>query len=257
MPHDILALPAFNDNYIWMIIHRESNQAVVVDPGDAHVVSETLSTFDFKLHGILITHHHWDHVNGVEELVKQYSVPVYGPNNPKLAYIDHILYDEDVITLEPLQLRFQVMTVPGHTLDHIAYFGQEWLFCGDTLFSGGCGRLFEGTPAQLYQSLQRMAKLPPETRVYCAHEYTLRNLEFAQLIEPNNQQLLERLQKVRHLRERGLPTIPSTITTENEINPFLRCNQPIVVAAAEKFCETRLGDQIAVFAALRRWKDTF
>lgn len=252
----ISPVPAFNDNYIWLL--QEAGQAVVVDPGDAAPVLATLREQDLELAGIVITHHHFDHVGGVADLLATADVPVWGPRNPAIASVTRRLGAGD--TVDILGREFRVLEVPGHTLDHIAYFHDgdpPLLFCGDTLFAGGCGRLFEGTPEVMLDSLKSLAALPPATRVYCAHEYTLANLAFARAAEPDNEALAERQRQARALRDRDQPTVPSTLAVELETNPFLRCETAALRTALR--AQGRLdGDSgAAIFATVRAWKDNF
>lgn len=255
---NLIALPAFTDNYIWML-HDGAN-AVVVDPGEAAPVQAALDARHLALAAILVTHHHGDHVGGVDALRDRLQGPVYGPRREDIPSPYLPLADGDRI--EVLGLPFTVIDVPGHTAGHIAYFhaggnGQApILFCGDTLFSGGCGRLFEGTPEQMHASLSRLAALPGDTRVCCAHEYTLSNLRFARAVEPGNEALARYTAQCEALRADGRPTLPSRIDVEREINPFLRCGAPEVVDSA--VAQGASGEQApAVFAALRRWKNDF
>ncbi|MDR8014139.1 hydroxyacylglutathione hydrolase [Ectopseudomonas guguanensis] len=252
------ALPAFNDNYIWLLQDAGSKRCAVVDPGDAAPVQAWLEAHpDWQLSDILITHHHFDHVGGVETLKNTTGARVAGPATEKIPARDLDLNDND--TIDVLGLRFQIIAVPGHTLGHIAYYhtGQNLLLCGDTLFAGGCGRLFEGTPQQMHRSLSRLAALPARTRVYCTHEYTLSNLRFAHAVEPDNVRLNERLAEVTRWRAEGRISLPSTLELELATNPFLRTGEPSIIAAAQ----ARDGDQVtepsAVFASLRAWKDSF
>lgn len=254
-PLDIVPLPAFQDNYIWLL--RKGEYAAVVDPGDAEPVLRYLQQERLQLAAILNTHHHHDHVGGNARLLKSYSVPVFGPQREPIAALTDGLIDNDSIALPELALRFTVLAIPGHTAGHIAYFGANTLFCGDTLFAGGCGRLFEGTPAQMLSSLTRLAELPDDTAVYCGHEYTLANLRFARSADPDNIDLAVRQEHAKSLREQGLPTLPSTIALEKATNPFLRCNERAVISASSVFAGRTLTDPIAVFAALRQWKDQF
>lgn len=257
---NLLALPAFADNYLWML--HDGRHAVVVDPGDAAPVIEALAEADLQLVGILVTHRHPDHVGGLAALQahpRGRHARVFGPaDTPAQASVEPAR-DGDRIDL--MGLTFTVLHVPGHTLDHLGYVvtppgGTAILFCGDTLFSGGCGRLFEGSPGQMHASLQRLAALPDDTRVCCAHEYTLSNLRFARAVEPGNAALADYAAHCADRRERDLPTLPSTIGRERAINPFLRCDQPGVVAtAAERGAAA--DDPVAVFTALRQWKDHF
>ncbi len=251
------AIPAFTDNYIWLLSH--DGEAVVVDPGDAAPVERTLRERGLRLRAILVTHHHPDHVGGIDRLLQEQHVPVYGPaaEAARVGSISHPLQDGDRVDL--LGASFEVLAVPGHTLGHIAYYapGQPGLlFCGDTLFSAGCGRLFEGTPEQMRASLDRLAGLPPDTRVYCTHEYTLSNLAFARAVEPGNRALAQHLEHVESLRAQQRPSLPSTLQLEREINPFLRVQEPMVAAAVRRWADAH-GGPADPFAALRRWKDGF
>lgn len=255
---NIQPIPAYDDNYIWLLSDASSGEAFVVDPGDAAPVQATLAEQGLTLKGILITHHHFDHVGGLNSLREAWQPVVYGPANPAIEGIDESLAHGDRINV--LGQQFDVLAVPGHTLDHIAYSHQgeqSLLFCGDTLFAGGCGRLFEGTAAMMHQSLQSLAALSPDTEVYCAHEYTLANLDFARAVEPDNRDLVERQAAARAQRERAEPTVPSTLALELATNPFLRCEQPALLEALRK--QSRLQGQAPeeVFATVRGWKDNF
>lgn len=252
------ALPAFNDNYIWLLQEARSKRCAVVDPGDAAPVMAWLEAHhDWTLNDILITHHHFDHVGGVEQLKTATGASVAGPAAEKIPARDIDLKDNDAIDV--LDLRFEVMAVPGHTLGHIAYYHaeQNLLFCGDTLFAGGCGRLFEGTPQQMHQSLSRLAALPGATRVYCTHEYTLSNLRFAHAVEPHNPDVSARLAEVARWRDEGRISLPSNIELELATNPFLRVGEPAVVAATNGRDDRQSSEPSAVFASLRAWKDRF
>jgi hydroxyacylglutathione hydrolase len=253
-PLHIEPVAAFRDNYIWLL--ERGGHAVVVDPGDAVPVLQLLAARQWRLDAILLTHHHSDHVGGVDDLVRAHPARVYGPAHSPFGAIDVRVREGDTATV--LGAAFAVLEVPGHTLDHIAYWSaaQDALFCGDTLFACGCGRLFEGTAAQMAASLARLAALPGGTRVYCAHEYTLSNLRFALAVEPANAALLRRRDDCLALRERGEPTVPSTLDVERATNPFLRCAVPQVQAAA-RTQQPGAGDPTAVFAALRAWKDRY
>lgn len=251
----VRALPAFTDNYIWTL--RHADQAIVVDPGDGAVVQHLLDTESLRLAAIVITHHHPDHTGGIALLRQRWDVPVYGPRGEqdRIAGLTQVLDDGDHVDL--FGERYAVIAVPGHTLGHIAYYGAGRLFCGDTLFSAGCGRLFEGTPQQMHASLARLAALPGDTQVYCTHEYTTANLAFAAAVEPGNADLQSRIAEVRDLRAADTPSLPSSIALERRHNPFLRGAVAAVRGAAEQHAGQPLRDEVAVFAALRKWKDSF
>lgn len=255
---NIEPIPAFSDNYIWLLFDADTREAAVVDPGDAAPVIETLQARELKLSTVLITHHHFDHVGGLPGLIDAYSPLVYGPRNPAIEGIDRRLAAED--TLEVLGIDFEVLEVPGHTLDHIAYYhgGKDpMVFCGDTLFAGGCGRLFEGNPPMMLRSLDALASLPPQTRVYCAHEYTVANLNFARTAEPANEALQKRLADAEATRQRGAPTVPSELSLELATNPFLRSGEPQLKENLRREGRLRGESPEDVFAAVRSWKDSF
>lgn len=258
---NIRPIPAFNDNYIWLITDKDNQQGFVVDPGDPSKVEEALAELGITLKGILITHHHFDHVGGVTALVDKHKVPVYGPKGEQIPNITHPLVEGDEISLDDIDAKFKVFDVPGHTAGHIAYYCEQaetpFLFCGDTLFSGGCGRLFEGTAAQMHASLAKFTSLPANTLVYCTHEYTQSNLTFALAVEPSNEDLQAYSEEVNEKRTQDIPTVPSTIGRELAINPFLRCDQSTVISSAESHSKSALGDPVAVFKTIREWKDNF
>ncbi|MEE8118967.1 MAG: hydroxyacylglutathione hydrolase [Gammaproteobacteria bacterium] len=254
---EISPIPAFQDNYFWLICPSDSNLAAVVDPGDAQPVREALSASGKTLAAILVTHHHADHVEGVRELKSKFGVEAWGPAKEVPHLVDHPLAEGDIAKITPLQLEFEVLDLPGHTLGHIGFLGQGALFCGDTLFSAGCGRLFEGTPAQMTDSLGKLSRLPATTRFYCAHEYTLANLSFAATVEPENTAIVEFRQHAEVLRSEGQPTLPSTIGEQLAVNPFLRCHLDAVKMSAERWYGSALDDTVRVFAAVRSWKDGF
>ncbi|MEJ2742573.1 MAG: hydroxyacylglutathione hydrolase [Gammaproteobacteria bacterium] len=265
---DIYAVPAFDDNYLWVLSTAEPDPrsgkrfAYVVDPGDATVILETLEYNKMQLKGILTTHHHFDHVGGIAELVDQYNVSVYGPEIDHIPHQTRTLQDGERLKLAGIKCECEVMFVPGHTKGHIAYYfktGLEHpaLFCGDTLFAGGCGRLLGGTADQLFESLEKIKQLDPETRIYCAHEYTVSNLRFAVAVEPGNPMLQHRLLNTQAARDRGEPTVPSRLQDELNTNPFLRCDQPEVIAAATARMPDYGDDPASVFMILRKWKDVF
>ncbi|TXT24059.1 MAG: hydroxyacylglutathione hydrolase [Gallionellaceae bacterium] len=253
----VVPIPAFNDNYIWMLHNRR--HAAVIDPGDAGPVLDTLAQNALTLAAILCTHHHGDHVAGVCKLAQVYNVPVYGPRHEDVPCVSHPVGESDTVEIPELGIRLGVLDIPGHTLGHVAYTGTGNLFCGDTLFGCGCGRLFEGTAAQLFDSLQRLVSLPDETKVYCAHEYTEANIRFALACEPGNGQLHKRGDESRALRAAGLPTVPSTLALEKATNPFLRCTSPEIIRNVELQQAIHLppGNGAAVFAALREWRNNF
>ena len=260
----IQQIPAFDDNYLWLI--HDDQHAIIVDPGDAVPVQLYLNQHGLKLCAILLTHHHADHIGGVKALLAQTApgIPVFGPapdqHSGRIATISDGCVDAQALHITALNLDFTVIDVPGHTSTHIAYYCEALasLFCGDTLFAGGCGRLFEGTPAQMLNSLNKLAALPTATRVYCAHEYTLSNLRFAVAVEPNNAVLEQRYQETSALRAAGRPTVPSLLSAELQTNPFLRTDSADIIHTLQ--ANDRLGartDPVSVFAAVREWKNTF
>jgi hydroxyacylglutathione hydrolase len=260
----ITPIAAFRDNYVWLI--SRGDQAVVVDPGDDVPVRRFLLAHHLRLRAILLTHHHADHVGGVLALVEACdpgTVVVYGPAGEAIAGVDRKLKEGDHIELPSIGMAFEVLDVPGHTRGHIAYVSvprdgeAPWLFCGDTLFASGCGRLFEGTAAQMHASLGKLASLPGETRVYCAHEYTAANLRFARAVEPGNPELIAREHDVLATRSRNQPTLPSTIALERATNPFLRTDVPDVREAADRHAAGAGQSSLAAFTALRQWKDSY
>jgi len=252
---EVVPLRAFRDNYIWTL--RNDRYAAVVDPGDAQPVLDYLQREQLELCAILATHHHADHVGGVAELLARRAVPVYGPRGEPIPTLTHPVHEGDQVEIAQLGLRFSVLDIPGHTRAHIAYYGANSLFCGDTLFACGCGRLFEGTAPQMAASLAKLAALPDATLVYSGHEYTLANIDFARTVEPENEELEARAASEAEKRKRDRPTLPSTIGREKKTNPFLRCLQPAVIASAEKYLGTRASDPVQVFAALRKWKNAY
>jgi hydroxyacylglutathione hydrolase len=253
----VTAVPAFRDNYIWLIHGANSRRVAIVDPGDAQAVMRALEARGLKPAAILVTHHHADHAGGVPALRAAFGVPAIGPAGEPVAGMTRAVVAGERVALAGLGLEFEVMEIPGHTAGHIAFYGHGALFCGDTLFSAGCGRLFEGTPAQMLASLDALAALPPETRVYCGHEYTLANLRFARAVEPDNPEIARHAGRVEALRRADEPSLPSTLALERQVNPFLRCDRPSVQAAAVRRAGRALASRVEVFAAVRRWKDEF
>ena len=253
----IHTIPAFQDNYIWMLHQPGDARAIVVDPGDAAPVKKALEKLGLTLAGILVTHQHPDHIGGIPTLLAQYAVPVYGPAD--IPVVDQPVKDGDTIRF-PFG-NVSVLAVPGHTLNHLAYFCSDGpqngpvLFCGDTLFAAGCGRLFEGTAEQMYQSLEQIKALPDNTQIYCAHEYTLANLRFALTVDPDNKLLQKRLQHCTGLRDQAIPTVPFSLQEDKQTNPFLRSDNPTICHAAAQ--RGASDTPVSVFAAIRGWKDSF
>ena len=255
----IFPIPAFTDNYIWALHDSDSNRLAVVDPGDAGPVIAYVEDQGLDLSHILVTHHHPDHVGGLANLIEKYHPQVMGPEPSGIKGIDQFLHENDQFEL--FEQQFQIYEVPGHTLDHIAYYSDTAdtpiLFCGDTLFAAGCGRLFEGSPGMMVESLEKLARLPDSTSVYCTHEYTMANLKFAAAAEGNNAKLQQRIKEEKLKRDSGIPTLPSSISLELATNPFLRCQQAEVVKSASIHAGKPLQDPVATFAVLRSWQDNF
>ena len=266
---NIHAVPARSDNYIWLIEHTTSKQVIIVDPGDAAPVITALERLGLTPIAILITHQHYDHINGVTELVKHYNLPVYGGKFGENDVITHDLAGKQQIELAPNFPLFTILSTPGHTSVHLSYLVEGHLFCGDTLFAAGCGRLLDpmarpladslkpAAAKQLLQSLSLLASLPAETLVYCTHEYTLANLHFAQVVEPNNNAIQQRLDQVAEQRANDQITLPSSIALERQTNPFLHCDDDNVIAMVSSHSGETLSSKEAVFFALRKWKDGF
>lgn len=254
---NVLTVPAFQDNYLWLI--HDKVHAAVVDPGDAAPILAALQAHKLSLVAILLTHHHADHAGGVPELLRHFQVPVYGPRKESIDGVSRPLGEGDRPSIPELGLDLEVLDVPGHTRGHIAYVArrQGWVFCGDTLFAGGCGRLFEGTPQQMVESLAKLSALPDDTKVYCAHEYTLSNLKFAHAAEPGNAVLNARIRNEQAKRDRGEPTVPSTIGLEKATNPFLRYQEKEVLDTLIEKQLVSTQEPIAAFAALREWKNSY
>jgi len=259
---NVSLIKAFNDNYIWAISSQSNDKVAFVDPGDADVCIDYLQKTNGVLSEILITHHHRDHVGGVEQLLeyaknKSWLVTVYGPANENIAQLDITLKQNDIVELKAANLQFTVLDLPGHTKGHIAYYNDEVLFCGDTLFSGGCGRVFEGTLEQMHCSLKKLANLNTNTLIYCAHEYTQANLAFALAVEPNNIDLQIYAEQVKLIRKNDQATVPSNIGLERRINPFLRCHEPALKLAAQNYGNQQANTDSEVFTVIRSWKDNF
>ena len=252
---NVTAIPAFSDNYIWLISAGGADCAVV-DPGDAEPVRRALRREGLELAYILLTHHHADHIGGAAALAAATGAEVFGPHDPRIAGQNRSFREGERVELPRLELAFEVLEVPGHTSSHIAFFGHGCLFCGDTLFSVGCGRLFEGTPEQMQVSLDKLAALPASTRVFCGHEYTLSNCDFALQVEPDNRALRRRASVAEAARASGRSTVPSELGEELAVNPFLRCREPAVVRAARRR-NPKAGPGAGTLAEIRAWKDSF
>ncbi|WP_310733601.1 MULTISPECIES: hydroxyacylglutathione hydrolase [unclassified Colwellia] len=266
----ITAIPAFTDNYFWAITSHEVNVTdnktlkpiALVDPGDAKPCITYLEENNLQLCAILITHHHADHTGGVAELKsycknKNWPLTVYAPENEKITNVDVRVVAKQIIDIPALETSFEVIDLAGHTLDHIGYYTGDAVFCGDTLFSGGCGRIFEGSPKQMLSALTRLTDLPDRTHVYCAHEYTLANLKFALAVEPNNAELVHYYNQVVERRAKNIPTIPSSILLEKKINPFLRCQQQEIIESAVDYSGKNSINTLATFTVIRQWKNEF
>ena len=253
----VTPVKAFRDNYIWLIHGADPRRVAIVDPGDARPVLEAIKAQGLEPVAILLTHHHPDHSAGIPLLQQAYDIPAWGPASEPVPGMTMAVSGRDRVELPALGRAFDVIDIPGHTAGHIAFHGHGALFCGDTLFSAGCGRIFEGTPAQMLASLDALAALPDETRVYCGHEYTLANLRFAQAVEPGNAEIAQHAEHVAALREDDKPSLPSTLGVERRINPFLRSDEPAVRDAAARHAGDALASRVEVFAAVRRWKDEF
>jgi len=253
---NISAIPALADNYIWLLQESRSSLASLVDPGDAQPVLQRLRRENLQLAAIFITHHHGDHVGGIRQLVAAYpDVEVFGPMQENIPGMTHPLREGDKVKIPGTGIDLQVLDVPGHTHGHIAYYGANALFCGDTLFACGCGRLFEGTPEQMQTSLSKFLTLPNETDVYCAHEYTLDNIQFAKWVEPNNPILLQRELDDQARIDADQATVPSKLSLEKQTNPFLRFTEAEVITVAEQKAGRRLNSPTEVFTVIRHWKD--
>lgn len=253
---EIDPIQALSDNYVWLLRSPGSKIATLVDPGETIGIMKVMARLKLDLGAILVTHHHGDHTGGIRSLRQLYpEAVVYGPAGEAITGVTHPVTEGDAISLPGIDASFQVMEVPGHTAGHVAYYGEGALFCGDTLFAAGCGRVFDGTMAQMAASLERIAALPVDTQLYCAHEYTLDNLGFAQWVEPESKAVLQRLENAQQLRGQHRPTVPSSLALELETNPFLRTQLPAVIAMAERQAGRTLSNRAEVFEVLRTWKD--
>ncbi|MFO1257462.1 MAG: hydroxyacylglutathione hydrolase [Gammaproteobacteria bacterium] len=252
-------IPALKDNYIWCLAHHAKQQALIVDPGEAEPILRYLSHYQLQLNAILVTHHHADHTAGIAELKKNYPhTRVIGPANENIPLRTEAAQPGNRLSLSTLGIEFEVLDIPGHTMGHVAYFNDTWLFCGDTLFSCGCGRIFEGTHEMMYHSLEKLRNLDDCLLVCCAHEYTLQNIKFAQTVLPDSVQLKAFQEKVIRQRTLNLPSLPIPLGVEKQLNPFLNCNQPGVIKAVRYHEKSpKITDPIQIFASLREWKNEF
>lgn len=255
MSIEIIPIPAFKDNYMWLL--HNGRDAVVVDPGESEPVEQYLSEHNLSLTYILITHHHWDHVNGLKALQDQWQCEVFAPADPRIEGQLTTVKEGDEINLKALDSTLKILEIPGHTLSHICFYNDQYLFCGDTLFSMGCGRMFEGQPAQFVASLEKLKNLPPTTEVYCGHEYTLNNIEFALTIEPNSHEIKALKNSVIKQRKQNKPTLPVQLAQELKLNPFLRTNEIAFQASLSEKLGTAIEDQVSCFALLRNDKDEY
>ncbi len=253
----VTPIPALKDNYIWVIIHLTSGNCLIVDPGESKAVIDYLTLAHWHPKAILLTHHHADHTAGAQDLASHYQIPVFGPAIENIPAVTHPLTCPQTLAIRELGLKIQVLAIPGHTRGHLAYYSEGLLFCGDTLFTGACGRLFEGSAEQMYSSLSQLSALPDHTLIYCGHEYTQDNLIFAHTLEPNNPALQLRIAQTNHLRSRGLATVPSSLKIEKQTNPFLRCQEQAIIQSIANFSGKYPADPIEAFTALRLQKDSF
>ncbi len=252
----VIPIPALRDNYIWCMYDTTTKHCLLVDPGEAKPAIETIEKLQLNPVAILVTHHHWDHSNGVTDLINKYDVEVFACDENKIPGAKIHLKDGDEFLINKLRIKFKAIRVPCHTLDHTAFYTPNLVFTGDTLFTGGCGKFFEGTPTQMFNSLEKLKKLSLETLVYCGHEYTQSNLKFAALVEPKNIDIKNRVAEVDKLRSQQLPTVPASLAIEMKTNPFLRTNIPDVIKSVEDCFNKKFNSEIEVLAALREWKNS-
>lgn len=257
MAFDLTPIPVLSDNYVWVFSHLQTKTAIAVDPGDAAPVLAFLEANGLHLEAIMVTHHHWDHVGGIDALKRQYGTTVFGPARENIEGVERPVREADKLSIKGIGEEIRVLDIPGHTAGHVGYLINDKLFCGDTLFSAGCGRLFEGTAEQLYHSLQKIASLPDDTRICCTHEYTLNNLYFALEVEPGNATVREHIRKVEDLMRRHKPSLPSTLALERRINPFLRVNHDSIIESVSRHIGRPIHDDLDCFTELRKWKDNY
>tara|TARA_B100001250_G_scaffold257929_1_gene222071 strand:+ start:126 stop:896 length:771 start_codon:yes stop_codon:yes gene_type:complete len=253
---EIIPVTALKDNYIWLLENKINRSTVIVDPSEHEPVLKIIKAKGLNPVAIFITHHHWDHVGGIGGLINEYDIPVYTPKKETVTGSTNLVREGDTIDLPELELNFKVLDVPGHTSGAVAYYAEKMIFSGDTLFTAGCGRLFEGTPTEMYRSLAKIKKLPDDTLIYCGHEYTVSNLEFASIVEKNNASTQKRLDISKQTRRMNLPTVPSSLEIEKKTNPFLRCEEKSVIKAASERAGRKLDNPVEVFATIRNWKDS-
>jgi hydroxyacylglutathione hydrolase len=254
---EIIPLPALKDNYIWLLKNKASRHVAIIDPSEAEPVLNLIDSERLIPIAIMITHHHWDHVGGIPGITEKYDIPVYTPKTESVAGSTNPVGEGDIVALPELNLELKILDVPGHTLGAVAYYAKGMVFSGDTLFTAGCGRMFEGTPAQMHASLAKFNSLPDDTLLYCGHEYTLSNLQFAANVEPDNKAIQKRLMLARRIRDKGEPAVPATLKIEKKTNPFLRCEEMSVINAACEHSGKKLDKPDEIFAAIRHWKDNF
>lgn len=256
---NLIPISAFSDNYIWLIINQDKQKCAIIDPGEANPVLKYIDKNSLTPDAILITHHHDDHTDGIKGILNKFSIPVYGSKYSPIGYVDNHMQEGNLINLSDIGIELTVIETPGHTNDHISFFGNGMLFCGDALFAAGCGKVFEGTMAEMLNSLNKFKRLHDDTLVCCAHEYTLKNLAFAQAVTPNNPIIQERINECQQLQKQNTPTLPSTIGLEKLSNPFLRCTDPEIIEAACKHSGKKASqiNEVEIFSILRKWKDGF